>query len=66
MPSIHQNFEESLFLGHRLQRVFQEVNDYLGNPPLLSQPVEGEALYLYLAVFPSAVSSTLIHEEQGV
>jgi len=28
----------------------------LMNPPLLSRPSEGEILYLYLAVSPSAVS----------
>ena len=42
------------------------MKEYLGNPHLLSQLVEGEALYLYLAVSPSAISSTLIREEQGV
>lgn len=30
------------------------------NPPLLSRPIEGEILYLYLAVSPSAVTSALV------
>jgi len=36
------------------------------NPPLLNRPTEGDALYLYLVVSPSAVSSALIREDQGV
>ncbi|XP_059455029.1 uncharacterized protein LOC132185246 [Corylus avellana] len=47
-------------------KAFQELNEYLVSPPLLSQPVEGEALYLYLAVSSSVISSALIREEQGV
>jgi hypothetical protein len=37
----------------------------LANPPLLGGPVEGEILYLYLAVSQSAVSSVLVREESG-
>jgi hypothetical protein len=36
------------------------------NPPLLSQPIKGEILYLYLDVSPSAVSSALVREDTGV
>jgi len=36
------------------------------NPPLLSRPMEGEILYLYLAVSSSAVSAALVQEEAGV
>jgi hypothetical protein len=36
------------------------------NPPLLSRPVEGEILYLYLAVSTSAVSSALVQEDAGI
>jgi hypothetical protein len=39
-------------------KAFHELKAYLVNPPLLSQLVEGEALYLYLVVSPSVVSST--------
>jgi hypothetical protein len=35
---------------------FGHLKEYLANPPLLSSPEEGEILYLYLAVSPSAVS----------
>jgi hypothetical protein len=47
-------------------KAFQELKAYLVKPPLLSQLVEGEALYLYLLVLPSAISSALIQEDQGV
>lgn len=36
---------------------------YLGTPPLLSKPKEGEELYLYLVVSPSANSFVLVREE---
>ena len=39
---------------------------YLTMAPLLSPSVEGEELYLYLAVTPHAVSSALIREEDKV
>ena len=34
-------------------------------PPLLANPKEGEALFLYLAVSESVVSSVLVREEEG-
>ena len=42
---------------------FQELKRYLSNPPLLSPSKEGENLYLYLVVSATAVSVTLIREE---
>jgi hypothetical protein len=47
------------------ERAFGELKTYLANPPLLSRPVEGEILYLYLAVSQTAVSSVLVREESG-
>jgi hypothetical protein len=47
------------------ERAFAELKTYLTNPPLLSRPVEGEILYLYLAVSRTAVSSVLVREESG-
>ena len=39
---------------------------YLTMAPLLSPSVEGEELYLYLAITPHAMSSALIREEDKV
>jgi hypothetical protein len=47
------------------EQAFGELKTYLANPPLLSRPVEGEILYLYLAVSQTAVSSVLFREESG-
>ncbi|KAI5350996.1 hypothetical protein L3X38_003887 [Prunus dulcis] len=44
---------------------FQNLKTYLTSPPLLSKPVPGEDLFVYLAVSNSAVSSTLIPEDLG-
>jgi hypothetical protein len=48
------------------EEAFNQLNEYLGNHPLLNRAVEGEVLFLYLAVSPSALSSVLIWEDQGV
>ena len=48
------------------QKAFQELKEHLEKPPVLSSPVEGEILYLYMAVSEHAVSSVLIREEQKV
>ena len=45
------------------EKAFQELKQYLSNPPLLSSSKEGENLYLYLAVLATAVSAALIREE---
>ena len=42
------------------------MKTYLVTAPLLSPFVMGEKLFLYLAVTPHAVSSTLIREEAKV
>lgn len=45
------------------QTAFDQLKEYLASPPLLSKPQEGEMLYLYLAVSPTAVSAVLVREE---
>jgi ribonuclease HI len=52
--------------GEECEEAFERLKEYLSNPPLLSRATEGEILYLYLAVSPSAVSSALIREDSGV
>ncbi|KAL5539706.1 hypothetical protein UlMin_045789 [Ulmus minor] len=48
------------------EQSFQELKTYLGRPPLLSKPQEGESFIHYLAVSKGAVSSALVREEEGV
>ncbi|KAK3003723.1 hypothetical protein RJ639_019794 [Escallonia herrerae] len=45
------------------QALFDALKEYLASPPLLSKPVSGEELFLYLAVAKSAVSAVLVREE---
>ena len=45
---------------------FQDLKEYLSKPALLSPSVEGEDLFLYLAVSQTVVSSAPIHEELKV
>ncbi|GKU89656.1 hypothetical protein SLEP1_g3769 [Rubroshorea leprosula] len=47
----------------KIPRAFDELKQYLVSAPLLSKPVEGESLYLYLGVTEEAVSSVLLREE---
>ncbi|KAK3010861.1 hypothetical protein RJ639_012967 [Escallonia herrerae] len=51
---------------HRLNKSFEELKTYLSSPPLLSKPLPGENLFLYLSVTEAAVSTVLIKEEDGV
>ncbi len=48
------------------EQSFQDLKSYLGKPPLLSKPHEGDSLVLYLAVSKGAVSLALVREEDGV
>ena len=45
---------------------FQGLKRYLASPSLLSKPILGEILFLYLAISESAVSGALVHEDKGV
>ncbi|GKU96255.1 hypothetical protein SLEP1_g9507 [Rubroshorea leprosula] len=45
------------------QQAFDELKRYLASAPLLSKPMEGESLYLYLGVTVEAISSVLLREE---
>ena len=47
-------------------KCLQDLKVYLTTAPLLSPSIPSEELYLYLAVSPHAVSSTLIREEGKV
>ncbi|CAL9017512.1 unnamed protein product [Prunus brigantina] len=64
-------FFKGLKKGHKdkwddeCEVAFQNLKTYLTSPPLLSKPIPGEDLYIYLAVSDSAVSSALIREELG-
>ena len=42
-----------------------DLKKYLTTTPVLSNPVPGEELFLYLAVSEHAVSAVLIREEKG-
>ena len=48
------------------QKAFQNLKDYLTTAPLLSPSMQGEELYLYLAMTPHAISLALIKEEEKV
>ncbi|KAK3025696.1 hypothetical protein RJ639_041701 [Escallonia herrerae] len=45
------------------QTSFDELKEYLASPPILSKPVMGEDLFLYLAVAEFAVSAVLVREQ---
>ncbi|GKV12351.1 hypothetical protein SLEP1_g23506 [Rubroshorea leprosula] len=45
------------------QQAFEQLKQYLASLPLLSKPIEGETLYLYLGVVDEALSSVLLREQ---
>ncbi|KAL8132411.1 hypothetical protein AgCh_008060 [Apium graveolens] len=45
------------------QEAFDSLKNYLSSPPIPSQPLSGETLYLYLSVALGAVRSCLVYEE---
>ena len=45
---------------------FEDLKAYLSSPPLLSPSKPGEELFLYLAISPADISTTLIREEDKV
>ncbi|GKV19153.1 hypothetical protein SLEP1_g29446 [Rubroshorea leprosula] len=55
----HKNFQWT----DEYQRAFDKLKQYLASAPLLSKPMEGESLYMYLGVIEKAVSSVLLREE---
>ncbi|KAK3003400.1 hypothetical protein RJ639_019395 [Escallonia herrerae] len=47
------------------QASFEALKEYLASPPLLSKPIAGEMLFLYLAVTDFAVNEVLIREQDS-
>ncbi|KAK3002375.1 hypothetical protein RJ639_022536 [Escallonia herrerae] len=47
------------------QKSFEELKRYLSSPPLLTKPITGEDLFIYLSISEVAVSTVLIREEEG-
>ena len=47
------------------KQAFEELKNYMQSPPLLSKPLEGEILYMYLSASDEAVSSVLVRPEIG-
>ncbi|XP_024024878.1 uncharacterized protein LOC112092580 [Morus notabilis] len=50
----------------RCEKAFQKLKEHLGMPPILSKPIPGEMLSLYLSVSEYAVSFVLIRNEERV
>ena len=50
----------------KCEQAFLALKEHLGRPPLLSKPIEGENLYLYLTVSMQTVSAALVREEEKV
>ncbi|KAJ1698478.1 hypothetical protein LUZ63_006990 [Rhynchospora breviuscula] len=47
------------------QQAFEKIKEYLATPSIISRPVSGEVLYLYVAASDIAVSGVLIRVEEG-
>ena len=47
------------------EKAFQQLKYFLATPPVLAKPVEGEPLFMYIAVSVTDVSGVLIREERS-
>ncbi|KAJ3709237.1 hypothetical protein LUZ61_012942 [Rhynchospora tenuis] len=52
--------------GPECQEAFDKIKEYLSTPPIISRPVKGEPLYLYISTNDDAISAALVREEDGV
>ena len=50
----------------KCELTFQHLKEHLGKPSLLSKPISGESLFLYLAISESTADSVLVQEEGKV
>ncbi|KAJ3698316.1 hypothetical protein LUZ61_002021 [Rhynchospora tenuis] len=41
-------------------------DEYLSTPPIISRPIKGEPLFLYISTTDDAISAALVREEEGV
>ena len=46
------------------QKAFDDLKAYLRELPLLTRPIEGESLYMYLGVSSTAVSAVLFRKDE--
>ena len=53
-----------LLWDDKCKQVFRALKEHPGKPPLLSKPVDGEPLFLYLVVLEYEVSGALLREEE--
>ncbi|XP_045797595.1 uncharacterized protein LOC123891742 [Trifolium pratense] len=47
------------------EEAFRQLKEFLASPPILTRPLPGNILYLYLAVSDRALSSALVQEVEG-
>ena len=52
--------------GDQSDQAFERLKAYLVAAPFLSTPVNGESLYIYLAVFEHAVSAAIVREDYSI
>ncbi|MCI39883.1 hypothetical protein A2U01_0061115, partial [Trifolium medium] len=54
--------EVSFEKTNECEDAFNQLKKVLSQPPVLSRPMEGETLYIYLTVLTEAVSAVLVKE----
>ncbi|XP_020686072.1 uncharacterized protein LOC110102197 [Dendrobium catenatum] len=50
----------------KCQEAFEQLRTYLASPPLLSKPITGEILYMYMAISSQAISSILVRMDDTI
>ncbi|XP_060972480.1 uncharacterized protein LOC115717832 [Cannabis sativa] len=62
---LNQKKSKALQRTDKCEEAFQALKSHLGRPPILSKPMPGEVLSIYLTVSEYSISSILIREDQG-
>lgn len=57
--------KQSIRLDSKVEDALQALKQYVASPPLLSKPIDGETLQLYLAVSNILVSVVLTREAES-
>ena len=57
---------KNFYWGDQSDQAFERLKAYLAAAPLLSTPVNGESLYIYLAISKHAVSAAIVQEDYSI
>ncbi|KAJ3684474.1 hypothetical protein LUZ61_013638 [Rhynchospora tenuis] len=61
-----KNKTQEFVWGPECQEAFEKIKEYLSTLPIISRPIKGEPLFLYISTNDDVISAALVREEGGV